>query len=119
MLERRPNRCGRRLRMGWCRFVTAFWEEVWNAHEADDVDRFVADDVVIEAGVDGVVVDYCVGNPNTNTSLKSKESTSASAPDSELVRPNGDPTEPADARRGIALDGRRRGRLTSTNCWDK
>ncbi|AGB25762.1 SnoaL-like polyketide cyclase [Mycobacterium sp. JS623] len=30
--------------------VTAFWEEVWNADEADAVDRFVADDVVIEAG---------------------------------------------------------------------
>ena len=30
--------------------VTAFWDEVWNAHEPDAVDRFVADDVVIEAG---------------------------------------------------------------------
>src|SRR5258708_25987247 len=29
--------------------VTAFWDEVWNAHEPDAVDRFVADDVVIEA----------------------------------------------------------------------
>jgi hypothetical protein len=73
--------------------------------------------------VDGVVVDYYVGNPNTNTSLKGEESTSASAQgselDSELVRPNGDPTEPGNARRGIALDRWRRGRLTSTNCWDK
>jgi len=30
--------------------VNAFWEEVWNAHEPDAVDRFVADDAVIEAG---------------------------------------------------------------------
>ena len=30
--------------------VTAFWDDVWNAHEPDAVDRFVADDVVIEAG---------------------------------------------------------------------
>jgi steroid delta-isomerase-like uncharacterized protein len=30
--------------------VTAFWEDVWNGHEPDAVDRFVADDVVIEAG---------------------------------------------------------------------
>ena len=30
--------------------VNAFWDDVWNAHEADAVDRFVADDVVIEAG---------------------------------------------------------------------
>src|SRR6478609_8873615 len=30
--------------------VTAFWEDVWNAHEPDAVDRFVADDVVVEAG---------------------------------------------------------------------
>src|ERR1700752_5353881 len=30
--------------------VTAFWDEVWNAHEPDAVERFVADDVVIEAG---------------------------------------------------------------------
>ena len=30
--------------------VNAFWEEVWNAHEPDAVDRFVTDDVVVEAG---------------------------------------------------------------------
>jgi steroid delta-isomerase-like uncharacterized protein len=30
--------------------VTAFWYEVWNAHEPDAVDRFMAEDVVIEAG---------------------------------------------------------------------
>ena len=30
--------------------VTAFWDDVWNAHDPDAVDRFVADDVVIEAG---------------------------------------------------------------------
>jgi steroid delta-isomerase-like uncharacterized protein len=30
--------------------VTAFWDEVWNAHEPDAVDRFVADDVVIQVG---------------------------------------------------------------------
>ena len=32
------------------RLSGAFWEDVWNAHEPDAVDRFVADDVVIEAG---------------------------------------------------------------------
>ena len=36
--------------MGSMEIVTAFWEDVWNAHEPDAVDRFVADDVVIEAG---------------------------------------------------------------------
>jgi steroid delta-isomerase-like uncharacterized protein len=30
--------------------VNAFWDDVWNAHEPDAVDRYVADDVVIEAG---------------------------------------------------------------------
>jgi hypothetical protein len=30
--------------------VTAFWDEVWNTHEPDAVDRFVADTVVIEQG---------------------------------------------------------------------
>lgn len=30
--------------------VTAFWAEVWNAHQTEAVDRFMADDVVIEAG---------------------------------------------------------------------
>jgi steroid delta-isomerase-like uncharacterized protein len=30
--------------------VNAFWDEVWNANAPDAVDRFVADDVVIEAG---------------------------------------------------------------------
>ena len=30
--------------------VNAFWDDVWNAHAPDAVDRFVADDVVIEAG---------------------------------------------------------------------
>src|SRR4029453_15474785 len=30
--------------------VDAFWDEVWNAHDPDAVDKFVADDVVIEAG---------------------------------------------------------------------
>jgi steroid delta-isomerase-like uncharacterized protein len=30
--------------------VNAFWDDVWNAHEPDAVDRLVADDVVIEAG---------------------------------------------------------------------
>ena len=28
--------------------VNAFWEDVWNEHAPDAVDRFVADDVVIE-----------------------------------------------------------------------
>ncbi len=30
--------------------VNAFWDDVWNAQEPDAVDRFVADDVIIEAG---------------------------------------------------------------------
>ena len=30
--------------------VIAFWDDVWNAHQPDAVDRFVTDDVVIEAG---------------------------------------------------------------------
>jgi hypothetical protein len=30
--------------------VGAYWDEVWNAHDPDAVDRYVADDVVIEAG---------------------------------------------------------------------
>src|SRR3954468_1093092 len=30
--------------------VTAFWEDVWNAHDPDAVDRLVADDIVVEAG---------------------------------------------------------------------
>jgi steroid delta-isomerase-like uncharacterized protein len=30
--------------------VTAFWDEVWNAHDPDAVDRFVVDDVVIVSG---------------------------------------------------------------------
>jgi steroid delta-isomerase-like uncharacterized protein len=30
--------------------VIAFWNEVWNAHDPDAVDKFMADDVVIEAG---------------------------------------------------------------------
>ena len=30
--------------------VTAFCDDVWNAHKLDAVDRFVADDVVIDAG---------------------------------------------------------------------
>jgi ketosteroid isomerase-like protein len=30
--------------------VTAFWDEVWNAHDPDAVDRFVVDDVL---GVSG------------------------------------------------------------------
>jgi steroid delta-isomerase-like uncharacterized protein len=30
--------------------VNAFWDDVWNAHQPDAVDRFVSDDVVIEAG---------------------------------------------------------------------
>ena len=30
--------------------VDAFWDEVWNAHEPNAVARFVADDVVVEAG---------------------------------------------------------------------
>ena len=27
--------------------VLAFWDEVWNAHDPDAVDRFVVDDVVL------------------------------------------------------------------------
>ena len=30
--------------------VNEFWDDVWNAHAPDAVDRFVSDDVVIEAG---------------------------------------------------------------------
>jgi steroid delta-isomerase-like uncharacterized protein len=30
--------------------VHAFWEQVWNAHDADAVDRFVIDDFVIVTG---------------------------------------------------------------------
>ena len=30
--------------------VTAFWNDVWNAHDADALGRFAADDIVIEAG---------------------------------------------------------------------
>ena len=30
--------------------VTAFWYEVWNAHNPDAVDRFMSDDMVLEAG---------------------------------------------------------------------
>jgi steroid delta-isomerase-like uncharacterized protein len=30
--------------------VNAFWDDVWNAHAPDAVDRFVADNVVVEAG---------------------------------------------------------------------
>lgn len=32
------------------KIVDAFWDEVWNAHEPDAIDKFVADDVVIKAG---------------------------------------------------------------------
>ena len=30
--------------------VLAFWDEVWNAHDPDAVDRFVVDDVVLVSG---------------------------------------------------------------------
>ena len=30
--------------------VKAFWDDVWNAHTPDAVERYLADDVVIEAG---------------------------------------------------------------------
>ncbi|MGV0838471.1 ester cyclase [Mycolicibacterium thermoresistibile] len=30
--------------------VRAFWDEVWNAHDPDAVERLMADDAVIEAG---------------------------------------------------------------------
>ena len=30
--------------------VRAFWDDVWNAHEADALGRFAAADIVIEAG---------------------------------------------------------------------
>jgi hypothetical protein len=32
------------------RLSTRSWDDVWNAHAPDAVDKFVADDVVIEAG---------------------------------------------------------------------
>jgi steroid delta-isomerase-like uncharacterized protein len=54
-LQTRRKSLERGWLVGWCShgimdIVTAFWEDVWNAHEPDAVDRFVADDVVIEAG---------------------------------------------------------------------
>lgn len=30
--------------------VTAFWDDVWNAHQPDAVDKLVADDIVVEVG---------------------------------------------------------------------
>lgn len=30
--------------------VIAFWDEVWNAHDPDAVDRFVEDDIIVEIG---------------------------------------------------------------------
>ena len=30
--------------------VLAFWDDVWNAHDPDAVDRFVVDDVVVVSG---------------------------------------------------------------------
>jgi steroid delta-isomerase-like uncharacterized protein len=30
--------------------VQRYWEEVWNAHDPEAVDRFVVDDVVVETG---------------------------------------------------------------------
>ena len=30
--------------------VEAFWDEVWNAHDPDAIDRFVVDDFVITTG---------------------------------------------------------------------
>ena len=30
--------------------VGAFWDEVWNAHDPDAIDRFVVDDVVVVSG---------------------------------------------------------------------
>jgi len=30
--------------------VTAFWDEVWNAHDPEAVDRFVVDDVLVVSG---------------------------------------------------------------------
>jgi steroid delta-isomerase-like uncharacterized protein len=34
--------------------VHAFWEQVWNAHDADAVDRFVVDDFAIVTGGEAV-----------------------------------------------------------------
>jgi steroid delta-isomerase-like uncharacterized protein len=34
--------------------VHAFWDEVWNAHDADAVDKFVVDDFVIVSGGDEI-----------------------------------------------------------------
>lgn len=34
--------------------VHAFWEQVWNAHDADAVDRFVVDDFVIVTGGEAI-----------------------------------------------------------------
>ena len=30
--------------------VNAFWDDVWNAHDPDAVDRFVVDDIVLVSG---------------------------------------------------------------------
>ncbi|AFM17016.1 SnoaL-like polyketide cyclase [Mycolicibacterium chubuense NBB4] len=36
--------------MSSTKLVAAFWDDVWNAHAADAVGQFVADDIVAEAG---------------------------------------------------------------------
>jgi len=39
-----------RANMRSTEIVTAFWDDVWNAHQPDAIDRFVTDDVVVEVG---------------------------------------------------------------------
>ena len=74
--------------------VTAFWDDVWNAHEPDAVDRYVADDVVIEAGGQEISgkdniknwVKEFLDHVNDCTSTPSRHSRTMTAPAS---RPDG------------------------------
>jgi hypothetical protein len=61
--------------------VEAFWDDVWNARDPGAVDRFVADDVVIEAGGQSSST-----TSTTCTSTPSRHSRTRTAPAS---RPDG------------------------------
>ena len=69
--------------------VNAFWDEVWNAHEPDAVDKFVADDVVIEAGGQEIA-----GKENTKNWIKQFSTTSTTCA-STSSRPSRTRTAPA------------------------
>jgi steroid delta-isomerase-like uncharacterized protein len=45
--------------------VLRFWAEVWNAHDLDAVDKFVADDVVLATGRQ-----ECIGKENLKNWIK-------------------------------------------------